>query len=266
MALILLGLLAMIIAVRTIDFSGRPVGEQTFFEQFIISGGPIVWFVLLPMSVIMVFLAFEHCFTIRRKRLLPVEIAKRIAETAAQNGLRQLPGRLAGGADFVSIAVSEAVKNSGGDWGRLENRLGESFHEQALRLLRKIEWINIIGNVSPMVGLFGTVFGMIKLFNAIVIAGGQPQPSQLAAGISVALVTTFWGLFIAIPALAIHGVLRNRIETLTSEAALEAEKLLLLISKDLKKKIQTGEQIRTKLPIKEINGKPNQIITESASL
>jgi biopolymer transport protein ExbB len=101
--------------------------------------------------------------------------------------------------------------------------VAESLQEQALGKLRKVEWLSLIGNVSPMVGLFGTVFGMIKLFNAIVEAGGQPQPTHLAEGISVALVTTFWGLFIAIPALGLYGVFRNRIETLASEAVEASE-------------------------------------------
>jgi hypothetical protein len=77
-----------------------------------------------------------------------------------------------------------------------------------------------------MVGLFGTVFGMIKAFNGIVIAGGQPQPAHLAGGISIALVTTFWGLLVAIPALAVHGIFRHRIETLASQAAIEAQFVL----------------------------------------
>ena len=74
-----------------------------------------------------------------------------------------------------------------------------------------------------MVGLFGTVFGMIKLFNSIVVAGGQPQPSHMADGISVALVTTLWGLFIAIPSLAFFGIFKNRLEALTNEAVSESE-------------------------------------------
>ena len=78
---------------------------------------------------------------------------------------------------------------------------------------------------------------MIKLFNAVVISGGQPSPVQLADGISVALVTTFWGLFIAIPALAIHGVFRNRIETLVNEAVGEADDIIVTIRKITQKKV-----------------------------
>ena len=105
-----------------------------------------------------------------------------------------------------------------------------------MTFFRKIEWMNIIGNVSPMVGLFGTVLGIIQLFNALAASGGQPHPSQLAGGISVALVTTFWGLIIAIPALTLHGFFQNKIETLVSEAAVEGEKLLLQITRILKEK------------------------------
>ena len=103
---------------------------------------------------------------------------------------------------------------------------------------------------------------MIKLFNAIVTAGGQPQPAQLAGGISVALVTTFWGLFIAIPALALHGVFRNRIETLISDAVTEAENIMPQIRQCLKKQAQQKKQ---KQQILEIPAKSVKKIHQSLS-
>lgn len=239
-------------------------GRRTFFTQFVISGGPIVWFVLLPMSLVMVFLAVEHGLTIRRKKLLPSGVGGQIIEIIQQFGPRQLAARIAERNDFVSIAVVKAVAQGRGDWFRMRNLLAESLQEQAGGLLRRIEWLNLIGNVSPMVGLFGTVFGMIKLFNAIVTAGGQPQPSQLADGISVALVTTFWGLFIAIPALAIHGVFRNRIETLANDAVVEAENIVPEIRRSLKQ--SQAEEPKRKQPIQEIGGKPKGAIGESQPL
>ena len=236
---------------------------QTFFKQFVIAGGPIVWFVLLPMSLVMVFLAAEHSLTIRRKKLLPSGIGARVVEIIRQFGTGQLEERIADRNDFVSIAVVKAVTQGRDDWFRMRSLLFESLQEQASKLLRRIEWLNLIGNVSPMVGLFGTVFGMIKLFNAIVMAGGQPQPAQLAEGISVALVTTFWGLFIAIPALAIHGVFRNRIETLVNDAGVEAEILMPQIGRSLKKQTE-AKQPKQKHPIRELADKPAEAIRESS--
>ena len=234
--------------------------SQTFFEQFVVSGGPIVWFVLLPMSFVMVYLAADYSLTICRKRLVPGGISQAVMELVQKFGAGQLQKQIADRDDFVSTAVVDAIDKGRGDWLRMRNALFESLEKQGLRLIRKIEWINLIGNISPMVGLFGTVFGMIKLFDAIVSAGGQPQPGQLAEGISVALVTTFWGLLIAIPALAIHGVFRNRIEGLISEAIAEAEIILPKIKPKLKDQglvevLSAGnvKQLIQELPVKPID-------------
>ncbi len=270
-ALLLLLALAAVLAVifaatRGQIVPGRTIRSHTFFEQFIVAGGPIVWFVLLPMSLIMVYLAAEYGLTIRRKKLLPAGTADGIVEMIRRFGPAQLETRLADRDDFVSIAVAEALAKGRGDWFRMRSVLAESLQEQAFRLIRKIEWVNLIGNVSPMVGLFGTVFGMIKLFNAIVIAGGQPQPAQLAEGISVALVTTFWGLFIAIPALALHGIFRNRIETLISDAVTEAENVMPRIRPTLKKTKPPqaqAEQSRPGLPIRQIPAKSKPAVDKT---
>ncbi|MGA2323723.1 MAG: MotA/TolQ/ExbB proton channel family protein [Sedimentisphaerales bacterium] len=240
------GVTAILAAAWRVDFSsGGAAGwarPRTYFEQFFTAGGPVVWFVLLPMSVVTVYLAAEYFITIRRRWLLPDDISGTIVSAAQQTGLSQLPARLAGGEDFISVAITRAVTQCGGDPGRMRNLVEESLQEQAMRFLRKIEWVNIIGNVSPMVGLFGTVLGIIKMFNAIAAVSGQPHPSQLAGGISVALVTTFWGLMIAIPALTIHGFFQNRIETLACEAAEESEKLILQLARMLREQKLVEQQ------------------------
>jgi biopolymer transport protein ExbB/TolQ len=110
--------------------------------------------------------------------------------------------------------------------GLLRQMAEESVQEQCFALMRKAEWCGLIGNVAPMVGLFGTVYGMIQAFNILGISSGQPAPGQLAGSISVALVTTFWGLLVAIPALFLAGFFRTRVEGFASEAAVEVEALL----------------------------------------
>lgn len=285
----LVAVLMVIVVTMRGGFGASATGSartQTFFEQFVIAGGPIVWFVLLPMSLVMVYLAAEQSLSIRRKKLLPGGTGRTIVEMIQKFGPGQLAARISDRDDLVSIAVVKAVTQGRDDWFRMRNSFAESLQEQAWGLLRRIEWINLIGNVSPMVGLFGTVYGMIKLFNAIVIAGGQPQPAHLADGISVALVTTFWGLFIAIPALAIYGVLRNRIETLAGDAVVEAENIMPEIRRSLspvrnnsgksvsarkdgvsngvKKQKQQIEQLKQKQSIHEIAGRSTGTIGKSS--
>lgn len=265
LTIILAGVLAVIIATMHSSFTATPKQQDThtFFEQFVVAGGPIVWFVLLPMSVVMVYLAVKHALIIRRTKLLPEAVGEEIVDTIQQFGLDKLESQVAGQNDFVSTAVVRAVAQGRGDWFRMRNALAESLQDQASQLLRSIEWLSLIGSVSPMVGLFGTVFGMIKLFNAIVIAGGQPQPVQLAAGISVALVTTFWGLFIAIPALAIHGVFRNRIETFISDAVQEAESIMPQIRRCLRKQTQSQPPKQAQ-PIATLPPKPDTTTGKSS--
>lgn len=232
----------MLITASRTDFSSSAAGwsrPKTYFEQFFIAGGPVVWFILLPMSIITVYLTVEYCLTIRRRNLLPDDISGVITTTLRQAGFSQLPSQLADRNDFLSVAVAGAIAQSGGDLAKMRPLINESLQEQALGLLRKIEWANILGNVSPMIGLFGTVLGIIKMFNAMAAVGGQPHPSQLAGGISIALVTTFWGLMIAIPALTVHGVFQNRIEMLAGESAKQAEILLSQMSRIIREQRQT---------------------------
>jgi biopolymer transport protein ExbB len=233
LAAALIGVGAVMFAALRQGTSGQALGAQTFLEQFVVSGGPIVWLILMPGSVWMVYLAAQYALTIRRKVLLPARGGAEMVESAGHLSGREFAEALAGNGDMVSTAVCRALSQGTSDWFRMRSACFESVQEQAMVLARRIEWLNLIGNVSPMVGLFGTVFGMIKLFDAIVSAGGQPAPAQLAAGISVALVTTFWGLAVAIPALALYGVFRNRIETLANEALATAEDILPKIRKRL---------------------------------
>lgn len=225
----------MVISTGTVMANGfDPVGDmpqdsKTFFSQFVVAGGPIVWFVLLPMSVVTVYLAIYNCLTIRRKRLLPAGVGSDIAATAARFSLERFVVKISAKDDLISRAVAytvSQVRHHGGDVSDMGRFAGESLQEQALGLLHKVEWCNIIGNVAPMVGLFGTVYGMIRAFNLLGVSGGQPRPDQLAAAISVALITTFWGLLVAIPALAIHGIFRTRIEAFVGEAAIEIQAVL----------------------------------------
>ena len=93
-------------------------------------------------------------------------------------------------------------------------------------MLRKIEWLNLMGNITPMLGLLGTVWGMILAFMEIVKAQGMPAPANLAKSIGIALVTTLLGLMVAIPSLSVFAVLRNRIDALSNQVVMEAQEMI----------------------------------------
>jgi len=107
----------------------------------------------------------------------------------------------------------------------MERAMEEAAEERTTKMLRDIEWLNLIGNIGPMLGLLGTVWGMIGAFFTIVQAGA-PDPGQLAGDIGVALVTTLLGLGVSIPALSIFSIMRNRIDGLSSTSMLACQELI----------------------------------------
>ncbi|HEV58546.1 MAG TPA: MotA/TolQ/ExbB proton channel family protein [Phycisphaerales bacterium] len=228
-----LGPVAVVAGLLAVPSTAAAAEGGSFFDQFVVAGGGIVYYVLIPMSLIAVYRIFELMVLVRRRRLVPDAVGRQIATTIQQFGLGSLVSRLAGRVDLVSRAMYRAVTQSQGSVDRhvLEDMAEEALHDEALRLLRKAELCNTIGNVAPMVGLFGTVYGMIQAFGILAISEGQPRSDELAAKISVALVTTFWGLLIAIPSLTVYGVVRTRLEGLVSEATLQIEMLLQHVSR-----------------------------------
>jgi biopolymer transport protein ExbB len=83
--------------------------------------------------------------------------------------------------------------------------------EETMKLEHQIGYLALIGNIAPMIGLFGTVVGMIASFQVIAAGGATPSPQKLAEGIATALFTTMIGLSIAIPSLAIYDIIKNRL-------------------------------------------------------
>lgn len=233
------GALVIICIVVFLAARSNPQQQRTLLTQFVLSGGAIVWFIQLPLSIITIGLIIDYCLNIKTSALLPSNFGADIIKNIRVNGWQRLDKILVGKNDLVSVAVLAAVRNKFIDRRRVEmqlqmqNAVMDTLKQQCRALLRKIELLNIIGNVSPMIGLFGTVYGMIKLFNSIVVAGGQPSPEQMADGISVALVTTFWGLLTAIPALVVHSFFSNKIESIAHQAAIGAEMVLVEIKNSI---------------------------------
>ncbi|MGC3968005.1 MAG: MotA/TolQ/ExbB proton channel family protein [Pirellulales bacterium] len=99
-----------------------------------------------------------------------------------------------------------------------EDIVGRTVSESVAVLENRLHWLSIIGVLAPMLGLLGTVAGLVEAFNDIERAGGQVQPKDLAAGIWAALLTTVFGLVVALPALAVYHFLENRVNTILLQA------------------------------------------------
>ncbi|GJM23728.1 MAG: TolQ-type transporter [Phycisphaerae bacterium] len=230
------GLVAVLVVAVTLSFATQSfaadgdtesVGAVSrIFDHFVKRGGYITWFILIPMSLATIALIVEHSISIRRERILPARTIERIQDKLESrkfvDGLRYTETD----PSVIAIAINSGLHQAENGYSAMHGAMLDSVEQQADRMMRKIEYLNVIGNVSPMVGLFGTVYGMIRLFASIREAGGIPEPARIADDISIALVTTFWGLMVAIPALTLFAFFRNRIDELTTECANKADKLI----------------------------------------
>jgi biopolymer transport protein ExbB len=217
------------------------VEQINYFQRFVIDGGAIAWFLIL-LSVAACALIIEHMLTIRTVKIIPPNEKQRIAGALARGDVASAWKMVTANDGFLFVVLRKGLAEASQSHEAAEYAIIEATEEQATKLLRKIEYLNIMGNVSPMIGLFGTVYGIILAFNKLVEVArqnGVSRPDQLAEGISVALVTTFWGLVVAIPALAVYGVLRNRIDALASQVATLAIEMVRVIQPEQRETLRT---------------------------
>lgn len=208
------------------DASTGPTGmDIKYFDFFVVKGG-IIGYALIVLSIVTVALTVEHALTIRRATIVPPEAAQETRDMIEQRKYVEAIEFTNEEPSMLGYVVNAGLREASNGYTAMERAMEETLDERSAKLFRKAEYLNIIGNVSPMIGLFGTVVGMILLFAEINASNTFPPARVVADRIAIALITTFWGLAVAIPALSIHAIFRNRIDVLTAECALAAEHIL----------------------------------------
>jgi len=199
---------------------------KSWFWWFVWPGGGIIGILLILIDMATWALIIEHFMNIRRTTILPDPVQQQIDQMVGEKRYRDVIEYTSTEPSMLSYVIHQSLTEAAHGYGAMERAMEEGAEERTTKLLRKIELLNIIGNVGPMLGLLGTVFGMIMAFSKIVEEAGMPQPEKLAESVGIALVTTFWGLIVAIPALAVYALMRNRIDALASETMTAAQSVL----------------------------------------
>jgi biopolymer transport protein ExbB len=204
--------------------------QRTMLDQLIASG--LIGLVIIILSMVSLGFIIEHFLTIRKSTLIPEPVVQEVEALIHQ-------GDLAGAAEacrepanqslFTDLVLAGLERYQSSEFGFAEYRAAveEAGEEETARLYRKTEVLNVIGAIAPMLGLLGTVQGMIIAFNTIASTEGAAKPYQLADAISLALVTTFEGLVVAIPTMAAFSFFRSRIDSIVAEAGKRIEQVLM---------------------------------------
>ncbi|MEZ6096928.1 MAG: MotA/TolQ/ExbB proton channel family protein [Pirellulaceae bacterium] len=196
------------------------------FLSIIFSGGPVgivIVVLLLALSLTSVYLVFDHLISLRRNDLIPDGLADRVRDALASGDVKSAQALCSDRPSMLSFVLMQGISDIEFGWSAVEKSLEESLAEQSARLFRKLEYLSVIANIAPMVGLLGTVTGMIMAFRQVALTQGAASAPQLAEGIYSALVTTVLGLIIAIPSIGAFAIFRNRIDQFVAEAAYIAQ-------------------------------------------
>ena len=204
-------------------------GGTSFFQMFLwtpdLLGNIIIWG-LVATSMASIGFAIYLFTRYRQTEMSPEDTQQQVESMLAEKRYREAIDFANSDDSYLGTLLAAALNEAANGYGAMQRAIEEAGDAETARILRPVEYLNVIGNISPMIGLFGTVYGMIRAFQGLVEAGGRPDPSVLAGGISTALVTTLWGLVVAIPALACYSVIRNKIDAITGDVILLAEDLL----------------------------------------
>ncbi|MDP6468248.1 MAG: MotA/TolQ/ExbB proton channel family protein [Pirellulaceae bacterium] len=202
----------------------QPASEGFF--SIIFSGGWVGFLIVLllfALSMTAAYLVFEHIMTLRRSEIMPEGLGDEVRQRLLAGQIDEASQLCHQRPSFLSFVLLNGLTEIEGGWSAVEKALEDATAEQSARLFRKIEYLSVIGNIAPMVGLLGTVTGMVFAFQQVASTQGSAGAADLAEGIYQALVTTVGGLLVAIPSLGAFAVFRNRVDQLVAEAAYVAQ-------------------------------------------
>lgn len=193
--------------------------------QMIKWGGP-VGYVIILLSIATVALVFKHAFALRREVLIPSRAVEHLEQLISQKKIKEA-------IDFCKTDESPLCKMMGAGLGELRHGYEDAIsimqevgEEEVLKHNTGISIFGMFANVGPMLGLLGTVTGMVRTFNEIATALGAVKPAQLAAGIQEALITTVLGLIVAIPNVFAFTMLKNRVTRMFLQLGVVTEELM----------------------------------------
>ncbi len=207
------------------ETSEAPV-EKSYLEWTWEALGPGYMLIFLALSFTLVALFVMNLLTARRENVCPVHLVEGFESHLNEKRYQEAYEMAKADDSFLGQVLSAGLAKLSAGYAPAMEAMQEVGEEENMKLEHRLSYMALIGTISPMIGLFGTVHGMISSFQVIAAGGSTPKASDLAVGISTALFTTLIGLAIAIPAIAAYNILKNRIQRLVLEVGILSEGLM----------------------------------------
>lgn len=191
----------------------------------IVKAGGIMMGPIILASIVTAAIFLERLWTLQTKRVLPAELTEKVWRWVEQGQIQDKHIAALQQNSPLGKILAAGLANRNRDRVVIREAIEDTGRHVVHELDRFIGTVGTIASLSPLMGLLGTVLGMIRTFNAITTAG-IGNPASLAGGIAEALITTAAGLTVAIPALLAYKYLRGRVQMLVVQMEKEATKLV----------------------------------------
>jgi len=196
---------------------------KTWLELFETTGP--VGYLMLGCSIIGTTLVIEHMVSLRREKLAPSVLAGDLEALINEEQFDEAIELCDENQCYLANVISSALRMRDAGYQEMIAGLEAAANEETFKLNTKISYLSLIGNVAPLLGLLGTVTGMISSFQVIETLKA-PTPGDLAKGVYESLVNTTMGLFIAIVFLTIYFVFKNKVSKMSLSINLQSVDML----------------------------------------
>ena len=173
--------------------------------------GGVMMYPILFSSVLMLGIAIERLYNLRRKNVINSEFLENVRKQWDWKDIKKTLQLCNSFDNSLSRILKVGVLRVGGKLDEIERAIEGAGQHEASLMNSNLRVLGAVANITPMMGLLGTVFGMIKAFNVISLSG-TGNPGLVASGISEALITTAAGMVVGIPALALYHYFRGKID------------------------------------------------------
>ena len=195
---------------------GAGEGKSVSLWQVIKWGGLIEWIIIL-CSLVAMTLIIEHFINIRFGKAMPEELVATVSGMMQNRQYSEVLALCRAQPCFFADVLAAGLQKLRHDFTAVQEVVADTIDRQGIALHAKISYLSFISSTCPMLGLLGTVWGMIRAFNKIAYHQGLGRPKLLAEGVSQALITTATGLVVAIPVMAFFFFFRERVNRIILE-------------------------------------------------
>lgn len=190
--------------------------QMSPLEKFQHGAGWIGW-IIEGLSVIALTLIVKYAIEMRKTKLAPPEVVDEIEALLEAEEYQEAMEVCESEPCYFTNVVAAGLSKLNTSFDTMEKTISETLDDENSKINGKLSWLTLMAAVAPMLGLLGTVQGMIGAFDQIAASKGQATPDQLADNIAMALITTLLGLMVAIPVTSAFVVIRNRVITASLE-------------------------------------------------